>query len=354
MSESSYFRACIDRMEGYVPGAQPAGTVYAKLNANENPYPPSPKVLAGLAEAANGLLRLYPDAMATPLRQKIAEYHGISPERVLVGNGSDDLLTMILRSFVDEGQVVAAPRPTYPLYEVLVNIQNGTMRWVDFPDDFSLPPGLAVPGARVTFLANPNSPSGTWIDPDAIDAFAARIEGILVVDEAYVDFADGHCLGLLDRRPNVILLRSFSKSFSLCGVRVGYGLASESIVEGLTKVKDSYNVNRFAVAAGIAALDDVAAMRANAAILRAERARLAEGLERLGFSVLPSHANFVAAVCTDPSAPEVAEALAREGILIRTFGDPRLADWVRISLGTPEQNTRVLGEIERLVGSKTQ
>ena len=353
MGERGYFRPCIERMAGYVPGAQPQGRDFLKLNANENPFPPSPKVLAALHETVGDGLRLYPDAMSSALREKIAELHGLSPEQVLVGNGSDDLLTMVLRSFVGEGEWVAAPRPTYPLYEVLVAIQGARMRWVDFPPDFSLPPGLAQPDARVTFVANPNSPSGTWVDPEAVAALAERVEGVLVVDEAYVDFADGHCLGLLDRFPGVIVLRSFSKSYSLAGLRLGYALASAELIRGMVKVKDSYNVNRFALAAGLAALDDIEYMRANAATIRAERERVSRVLGEWGFEVLPSRANFVAVRCAQPSARAIGAALADAGVLLRTFGDPLLEGWLRITIGTPEQNGRVLAEIRSLVGSET-
>lgn len=339
-------------MAGYTPGAQPPGPIYAKLNANENPYPPSPKVIEALRAAAGESLRLYPDAMSTQLRARIAAYHNLSPSQVLVGNGSDDLLTMILRSFVGPGDLVVAPHPTYPLYEVLVEIQDAVMRWVDYPPDFSLPDGLVQPGAKVTFVCNPNSPSGTWVDPAAIAELAGRVQGILVVDEAYVDFAEGNCLSLLGRFPNVIVLRSFSKSFSLCGVRLGYGLASEEIIRGLAKVKDSYNVNRFAQVAGLAALDDVEYMRANVAKIRSERERLGAALRGMGLFVYPSQANFVAVVCSKPSPREFADALAREGILVRTFGDPRLRDWLRITVGTPDQNDRVLAGIERTLREK--
>ena len=349
MARSSYFRPCIDAMEGYVPGAQPRGRTYVKLNANENPFPTSPRVIEALHAAVSDRLRLYPDAMATELRERIAALHGLAPEQVLVGNGSDDLLTMIVRSFVSEGETVAAPRPTYPLYEVLVAIQGGRMVWVDFPDDFSLPPGLADTGAKVTFVANPNSPSGTWIAPEDIAALAERLDSILVVDEAYVDFADGDCAGLLGRHPNAIVLRSFSKSYSLAGVRLGYGLASEAIINGMIKVKDSYNVNRFAIAAGLAALDDVETMRANAATIRAERERVTAALRSMGLFVYPSQANFVAVRTTAPSAQDVGAALDADGILVRTFGDPQLADWVRITIGRPEDNDRVLAGIRRLL-----
>jgi histidinol-phosphate aminotransferase len=349
MSDAVTFRPCIEQMAGYVPGAQPRGEVWAKLNANENPYPPSPKVLAALRATVGADLRLYPDAMATPLREKIARLLGLSPARVLVGNGSDDLLTMILRSFVGEGEMVIAPRPTYPLYDVLVDIQGARMEWADFPPDFALPTDLARRGARVTFLANPNSPSGTWIEPEDVARLAEQLEGVLVVDEAYVDFAEGDCTGLLDRFPHVIVLRSFSKSYSLAGVRIGYALASEAIIAGMIKVKDSYNVNRFAVAAGVAALDDIAHMRANAATIRSERERLAEALRAMDLFVYPSQANFVALRTGEPSPQAIAEALAAEGILVRTFAQPLLEDWVRVTVGTAEQNDRLLAILGTLV-----
>ena len=349
MARASYFRPCIEAMEGYVPGAQPRGRAYIKLNANENPYPPSPRVLEALHAAASDGLRLYPDAMATALREKIAALHGVAPDQVLVGNGSDDLLTMILRCFVSEGEAVAAPRPTYPLYEVLVAIQNGTMTWVDFAADFSLPPALAEAQARVTFVANPNSPSGTWVSPEAVGELAGRLEGILVVDEAYVDFAADDCTRLLARQANVVVLRSFSKSYSLAGLRIGYALASAAIVRGLAKVKDSYNVNRFAIAAGVAALGDIEHMRANAARIRAERERVSEALRALGLFVYPSQANFVALRAAAPGARAIGAALEEDGILVRTFSDPRLADWVRITIGTPEHNDLVLAGIRRVL-----
>jgi len=349
MKSTSYFRPCIERMEGYAPGAQ-LGADYLKLNANENPYPPSPRVVAALRDGAHDLLRLYPDAMATPLRTKIAELHGLPVEQVLVGNGSDDLLTMIVRSFVGEGEAIVAPRPTYPLYEVLVEIQGSEMRWVDFPEDFSLPAEIAQPDARVTFLANPNSPSGTWIEPSAIAELAERIEGILVVDEAYVDFADTDSTCLLADHDNVIILRSFSKSYSLAGLRIGYALASEAVIRGMAKVKDSYNVNRAAVAAGVAALEDIEYMRANAAAIRAERERVSAALRDMGLFVYPSQTNFIAARCTSPTAREIGAALQDNGILIRVFSDPCLSDWVRISLGMRDQNERVLAELAKALG----
>ncbi len=323
------------------------------LASNEHPANVPGEIVEWLAERLPDFaFNRYPDPTAKKLRAMIAEANGLEPANVLVGNGSDDLLTMILRSFVGPGDLVVAPHPTYPLYEVLVAIQDGVMRWVDYPPDFSLPDGLVQPGARVTFVCNPNSPSGTWVEPSLIAGLAGRVEGILVVDEAYVDFADGHCLDLLGRFPNVIVLRSFSKSFSLCGVRLGYGLASEEIIRGLAKVKDSYNVNRFAIAAGVAALDDLGYMRANVARIRSERERLSAALRGMGLFVYPSHANFVAAICTQPSPKEFADALARDGILVRTFGDPRLCDWLRITVGTPEQNDRVLAAIQRTLAER--
>ncbi|MBM4084008.1 MAG: aminotransferase class I/II-fold pyridoxal phosphate-dependent enzyme, partial [Planctomycetes bacterium] len=207
------FRPNIQKMTGYTPGKQPKGGGFVKLNTNENPYPPSPKVIAAIKHAACETLRLYPDPLATAAREKAAAVLGVKPAQVLMGNGSDDLLTMIIRAFVGPGDKVAFPYPTYSLYDVLVKIQDGISCPVDFPEDYSLPNNIVVKGAKVTFIANPNAPSGTMIHASELSDLAERVSGALVIDEAYVDFADFNCLHLVNRHPNVILLRTLSKSY---------------------------------------------------------------------------------------------------------------------------------------------
>lgn len=346
----SLFRDNIERMKGYVPGEQPRGGDYVKLNTNENPFPPSTKVLAAVKEAAGSALRVYPDPMATGVREKVAEVLGTRPGRVLVGNGSDELLGVIMRASVGPGEKVVFPYPTYLLYKILVDIQDAEVVEVDFNEDFSLPEGIVVKGAKVTFLCNPNSPSGTMVWPDEVDRLAKRIDGVLVVDEAYVDFADANCLSLVEDNSNVIVLRTLSKSYSLAGLRLGFCIAQEGIIEGLVKVKDSYNVDRLSMAAAVAALDDQKHLKVNVNKIREIRGYLSESLREMGFFVYPSQANFVFARCKDAgAAKEIYEQLKRQKILIRHINYRGLEDCVRISVGTREEIDTLLGALSEVL-----
>jgi len=337
----SYFRPDIDAMAGYTPGEQPQGGGYVKLNTNENPYPPSPRVLEAVRSWTTEALRLYPDPMAGAVRDKAAEVYGLRPENVLVGNGSDDLLTIIMRCFADRGDPIAYPMPTYTLYRTLAQIQGTRPVEVAFADDYSLPDGLRGIEAKIVFLANPNSPSATLVAADEVASLAASLRGVLVVDEAYVDFAEGDCLDLVRGHPNVIVLRTFSKSFSMCGLRVGLALASADLIAGMVKVKDSYNVNRLAAVAAAAALDDLDHMRANAERIKATRERLTRALEEMGVFVLPSQANFILAcipaASERPSARDLYRQLKQRRILVRYFDQPRLDDCLRITVGSDEE-----------------
>jgi len=345
----SYFRPNVEAMSGYVPGEQPQEKGYVKLNTNENPYPPPRSVLQAIRAAANDGLRLYPDPLANELRRKIAEVYDTRPERVIVGNGSDDILAMLVRAVAGPGRTVAYPVPTYSLYPTLCRIENCRIREVPYPPDFSLPEKLARANAALTFVASPNSPSGTVTPSAELGRLARKLKGILAIDEAYADFADEHCLGLVKRHRNVVVLRSFSKSFSLCGIRLGFAVAREEIIAGLMKVKDSYNVNRLAQAAGVAALEAIGVMRAHAEQVRATRAKLTAALESLGWFVYPSQANFVFARVRPPaSAREIYEALKARKILVRWFDAPGLDDGLRISVGSEHQVDILLKELHRV------
>ena len=317
-----------------------------KLNTNENPYPPSPAVLEALARAADASVRLYPDPEARALRARATEVYGVPVDHILAGNGSDELLALVLRATVDAGDRVAFPVPTYSLYETLVAAQGGVSVQVPFADDFRLPPGLGR--ARVTFLCNPNSPSGTLVPLAEIEALAGEVTGVLVVDEAYVDFAPTHALGLVGRLPNVLVLRTLSKSFSLAGLRVGLAFGHPELLAGLRTVKDSYNLSCLSQAAAVAALGDLPAMRANVARIRATRARLTSGLERLGLRVLPSEANFVLARRPGTDQGPVARALAARDILVRHFARPGLEDALRITVGTDAEIDALLAALGAL------
>jgi histidinol-phosphate aminotransferase len=338
-------------MEGYVPGEQPQDRRYIKLNTNENPYPPSPHVLDALRTAVTDDLRLYPDPTARDLRAKAAEVYGVSPEQVIAGNGSDDILSMLFRACVDSGTStdVAYPVPTYSLYDTLAQIQDAQPKRIPFGPDFVLPSeALLATGARLYLICNPNSPSGTFTPISAIADFARRAKGVVVVDEAYVDFAAESALSLLPTCPNVVVLRTFSKSFSLAGMRIGLAFGSRACIDELNKVKDSYNLDRLSLAAARAALEDLPRMQANIAKVKATRAKLLQKLAELGFRAPPSEANFVFATHPKLGGADLYRALRERGILVRHFATPALRDGLRITVGTDEQNDALVSALRSL------
>jgi histidinol-phosphate aminotransferase len=349
MSAPDFIRPEIRRLHAYVPGEQPRGQRVVKLNTNENPYPPSERVLEAIRQAATADLKLYPDPVATELRVKAGSVYGVSPDSVLVGNGSDELLTMILRACVNPGESVVFPVPTYSLYETLVAIQGGRSVCPAFSADFSLPlASLGEQGQRVTFICNPNAPSGTLASLDELERLAQSLRGLLVVDEAYVDFATGTALPLVQRYPNVLVLRTFSKSFSLCGMRVGLAFAQPQVLAEIGKVKDSYNINRLSQVAAVAALDDYALMTEHAERVRRTRRELASELEARGFVVLPSQANFVLARRPGSDLGPLQRRLKEEGVLVRHFAVPGLEDALRVTVGTDEEVQVFLAALDRI------
>jgi histidinol-phosphate aminotransferase len=347
------FRRAVRAVAGYVPGEQPRDRRTIKLNTNENPYPPSPKVLEAVQAAASADLRLYPQPMADDLRERAARAYGLRPENVLAGNGSDELLTLIVRAVVEAATRVAFPVPGYSLYQTLVDLEDGDVHAVPFPEDFSLPEALVSAPARLVLLANPNSPSGTLIPPDEIRRLLERKNRLVVVDEAYVDFADANCLGLLADHPNLIVLRTFSKSYSLAGMRIGLALAAEPVIATLAKIKDSYNVGRLALVAAEVALRESRWMEANVRKIRRTREQLSESLAGLGFHVYPSQANFVMARWRGRDLGPVQEMLRRRGVLVRHFATPELRDSLRITVGTDDEIATFLRVLRRVLVEAT-
>lgn len=348
---SKYFRANIDAMAGYTPGEQPRDSGVIKLNTNENPYPPSPKVFAALRKALDPSLRLYPEPLSDSLRAVAAGVYGVKPENIIAGNGSDEILSILLRSFVGPRDRVAFSLPTYSLYDTLVEIQDGVAARVDFPEDFSLPQSLAEQNAALTFLCNPNAPSGTLVTLPEIVKLAETVAGILVVDEAYIDFAASEgasSIPLVHQLPNLVVMRTFSKSFSLAGMRIGLAFASKEIIAGMMKVKDSYNLNRLSMVAAMAALQDMAWMKRNAERIQRSRTKLTRGLKRLGYEVYPSHANFVLARKRERNLKPVYDELKQRKILLRYFDTPGLRDCLRITVGTPKEVQALLKELAAL------
>jgi len=346
------FREAIERMAPYTPGEQPRlGQRLIKLNTNENPYPPSPGVRRAIVANAGASLRLYPSPRADAFVAAAARLYGLPGSHIIAGNGSDELLSIVFRAALGHGDRVAYAQPTYSLYDTLASIQEARVVAVPLEHDYAPPlDGLARERAQLTVVCSPNSPCGTLADIDDLDGLARRLgRRLLVIDEAYVDFAESNALALVRRHRNVIVLRTLSKSFSLAGMRLGLLFAQTPIIESLLKVKDSYNLSRIAVAAGAQALDDAAWMRRNVEKVKRTRAITEKRLRELGFDVPPSSSNFVMARMAGSDMAPVAAALRRRGILVRHFPTSVFRDAIRISIGTPTEMSALFKALASLI-----
>ena len=327
-------RRCIRTMQGYVPGKQPGAGTYIKLNTNENPYPSSPRVLAALREAVRPELRLYPDPLATRLRETAAALYGCEVEEVIAGNGSDDILTMIFRTFLDAGDVIATPAPSYTLYNALSALQDATCKEIPMGPGYSLPEDLDAHGAKVVIIVNPNAPTGVLHPRVALRAFLERTQAIVVVDEAYADFAGESAIDMLKEFPHLIVIRTFSKAYGLAGMRLGLGFARREVIAEMMKVKDSYNLDRLAIVAGCAALQDQAWLHETVGMIIRTRTWMQQELAALGLQVPPSRSNFVFPRIPDGRAAEVFEGPEKRRILVRYFRGPLVRDSLRVTVGT--------------------
>jgi histidinol-phosphate aminotransferase len=336
-------------MNGYVPGEQPRDGQFIKLNTNESPYPPSPRVFEAIQAALTGdRLRKYPDPMGTHFRQTAGRVLGVDPDAILIGNGSDDLLTIATRALVPEGGLMVSLTPSYILYRTLAEIQGARFQAVPYTADWRLPSPWPVRSAALTLLANPNSPSGTCVPLPEIERFAEEIGGMLLLDEAYTDFAETNGLSLVRRR-NVIVTRTLSKSYSLAGIRFGYAVADPAVIAELVKVKDSYNCDVLSLAAATAALDDQDYLRDTRQRILATRQRLASALADLGFEVTPSQSNFVWCRRSDRPLKTIYEELKRRWILVRYMNYAGYGDGLRISVGTDAEIDRLLAELAAIL-----
>ena len=305
-------------MKGYTPGEQFNDPEIIKLNTNENPYPPSPRVFEAIqATLTSNKLRKYPEPVGDTFRRTAGKVLGVDPDCILIGNGSDDILTILTRTFVPEGGLIASPSPSYILYKSLAEIQGARFQAVPFTEKW----GIQLPwpsGTNLTFVPNPNSPTGTLVTPAELASLSAAVDPApLVLDEAYADFADWNGLEMLPHRPNLIITRTLSKSYSLAGIRFGFAIASPEIIRELTKVKDSYNCDVLSLAAATAALEDQEYFRSVREKIVATRERMVPALAELGFDVTPSHANFLWCRRTDRPVKPIYEELKARKILVR-------------------------------------
>jgi histidinol-phosphate aminotransferase len=349
----SLIRPLVHALHAYVPGEQPKIKGLIKLNTNENPYPPSPKVLAAVKAAVDGRLRLYPNPTAQALREKLAKLHRCQPENIFIGNGSDECLALAVRTFVEPmGKAESGKRksakqtvqyftPSYSLYPVLADTHGSAKNAVPLRADFGLPTVTELKrgqqwdfNAALTFITTPNAPSGRGYATSELELLCKAQRGITVLDEAYVDFADANALKLALKYPHVLAARTFSKAYSLCFQRVGYFVGHRDLIAALDKMRDSYNVNGLGQIAAVATLGDLPYYRANFRKVIGTREVLTCELAELGFTVLPSQTNFLLARPPKFPAKVWLQKLRDRKILVRWFSAPAVSDYLRITIGT--------------------
>jgi len=344
-----YFRKTIEQMAGYTPGFQPKQPGALKLNTNENPWPASPKVLEAIGDLTAENLQKYPEATGDTFRNAAAAVLGIESENIICTNGGDDLLTLCFRAFCDAGRPVAYAQPTYSLYPVLAQIQDCEPIEIQRDADGSLDE-LARINAPLTIVCNPNAPTCEMLSIDSLAQLAEKLTGVLLIDEAYVDFADDNAIRLIKDFDNVIILRSMSKGYSLAGLRFGFGVAQKPLIDGLMRIKDSYNADVVALTAATAAINDQPYLKSNVEKIKSERDRLTQQLRQMGFEVLDSQTNFILVQSREKNAEDIHEKLKQKNIYVRYFALPELGDKLRITIGTPQQNDTLLAALTEIIG----
>lgn len=338
MNIEKLFRPNIQAMSGYVPGEQPKDKVYIKLNTNENPYPPSPKAVEALKNFDTDKLRRYPTPASDPLTEAAAKIYDLKVSNVIAGNGSDDILNIIFRAFLDTHETAAWLDPSYSLYPVLCNIQGAPFKGIELTEDFQIPADALeqAKDCKIFFITRPNAPTGNLFPKEEVAKICEGFDGIVIIDEAYGDFASDNCIDFVQKYENVIVTRTFSKSYSLAGMRIGFGLASEAIIAGLHKVRDSYNVNFLSQVIGEASLLDQEYFNECTSKIIKTRDWVTKELSEMGLDVIPSHTNFLFAK-TPIEASLAFEKLRDAGYIVRYFSSERCKEFLRISIGTDEE-----------------
>lgn len=335
----------VRKLEEYIPGEQPRSKAVVKLNTNENPYPPSPECAKVLKAFDLDKLRRYCDPNYTALREELAKLNGTTAERVFVGNGSDEILSIAARCFVEDDETIGSLDPSYSLYKTLAAIRN--VKWKGTSE-----------GTSLFLLTNPNAPTGEFQEPKKIAEFAKSYKGVVIVDEAYADFARSNAMALAtaSSNRNLIVMRTFSKSYSLAGLRVGYCVGPEELIRAMYKVKDSYNVDAIAQAVALAAVRDQAWMKKNALKVIRVREKLTKDLTSLGWDVIPSESNFVfarppkqAGEAVHETAARIFDELKKREIYVRYFRYPKTRERLRITIGTPVQMKKLVSAVKEIV-----
>ena len=350
----------VRKLHGYMPGEQPKVPGLIKLNTNENPAPPSPKVIRAIRSATDERLRRYPDPAARPLCEALAKFHGCKPENIIVGNGSDELLALATRAFVEPRQAGATTRrqiakqtiqyftPSYSLYPILADIHGAWRNEVKLPASFELPTNEVLQksnwnfSAALSYITTPNAPSGRGYATSDLAKLCAAQSGVTILDEAYVDFADENALRLPKRFPHVIVSRTFSKAYSLCFQRIGYFVGHSVLIGALDRIRDSYNVNGLGQVAALATLSDIGHYRKQFERIVELRAKTTESLEALGFEVIPSQTNFIFTRPTGLIAADWFQQLRKRNILTRWFDSQKVRNHLRVTIGTEVEMSKFL------------
>lgn len=349
---SKFWSPFVKDLVPYVPGEQPKLTRLVKLNTNENPYGPSPKAIAAMQAELGDSLRLYPDPNGERLKQAVAGYYGVRPEQVFVGNGSDEVLAHAFHGLFQHGRPLLFPDVTYSFYPVYCGLYGIDFEAIPLDEEFRIRvEDYARPNGGIVF-PNPNAPTGRLLPLEAVERLLqGSPDSVVLVDEAYIDFGGDSAIALIDQYPNLLVTQTLSKSRSLAGLRVGLAVGHVELIEALERIKNSFNsypLDRMAIAGAAAAFEDRAWFEETRARVIASRAALVEGLEAQGFAVLPSAANFVFARHPAKDAGQLAAGLREQGVIVRHFKQPRIAQYLRITVGTPEQNQALLDALKSL------
>ena len=353
---SKYWSDFVGTLDPYTPGEQPANTNLTKLNTNENPYPPSPAVMEAMRCAVNDDLRLYPPPNADLLKQTIADYFQLTPAQVFVGNGSDEVLAHVFNGLFRQAQPILFPDISYSFYPVYCGLYAIEFNKIPLAEDFSLNLDDYRRANGGIIFPNPNAPTGRLLALDAIESLLQEnSDSVVVVDEAYIDFADANAsaVSLIDQYDNLLVVQTMSKSRALAGLRIGYALGSAHLVEGLERIKNSFNsypLGHVQLAAAVASFNDRDYFEATRKQVISSRELLVDQLETLGFEVLPSAANFVFARHGAYLGADLTRSLRQQNIIIRHFNKPRIDEFLRITVGTPEQNQQLIAALTELVG----
>ncbi len=343
---SDFWSPIIHELDPYIPGEQPKADNLVKLNTNENPYGPSPKVIAAIQAATADSLRLYPDPNATALKQAIADYHHIDIHHVFVGNGSDEVLAHIFHAFFQHEAPILFPDISYSFYPVYCKLYQIDYELIPLRDDFSLEIADYQRDNGGIIFPNPNAPTGKVITLAKIETLLqSNTQSVVVIDEAYIDFGGESAISLVKRYPNLLVTQTFSKSRSLAGMRIGFAIGHPDLIDALTRVKDSFNsypMDRLAIAAGIAALKDENHFQQTRGAVINSREKLVDELSELGFDIIPSTANFIFVKHPKFNASDIAASLRKKAIIVRHFDAKKIHQHLRISIGTDAENAQLI------------